>query len=242
MIDVTDASFQIDVMDESAKRPVVVDLWAPWCGPCKTLGPIIEKVVAATNGKVLLAKVNVDENPTVSSSFKVQSIPAVYALSGGQIVDGFMGAQPETEIQAFVDRLLANSANSEDSTDSQESIVANLLAKGDEASLLEILQADPGHPEAVVLLANLWIESGRSDEALELLSRIPENAETIKLTELARRGNKESAEAEVRLAQLLPEVKANDSSRQEFLDLLEIMGASNPATAEWRKKLTTQLF
>src|SRR3954447_5544339 len=99
MADITDATFEQDVLERSKQVPVVVDLWAPWCGPCKTLGPIIERVIAETDGKVELAKVNVDENPQVSQAFQVQSIPAVYALKDGKVVDGFIGAQPEATIK-----------------------------------------------------------------------------------------------------------------------------------------------
>ena len=105
MTDVTDDSFQTDVIERSATVPVVVDLWAEWCGPCKTLGPILEEVVAATGGTVELAKVNVDENPRVAATFQVQSIPAVYALRDGQVVDAFIGAQPRQVVEAFVARL-----------------------------------------------------------------------------------------------------------------------------------------
>ena len=105
-IDVTDATFQTEVIDRSKTAPVVVDLWAPWCGPCRTLGPILEKVIDATDGKVVLVKVNVDENPGVSQAFQVQSIPAVYALKDGKVVDGFVGAQPEHVVEEFVANLL----------------------------------------------------------------------------------------------------------------------------------------
>lgn len=105
-IDVTDLTFQAEVLDKSMSVAVVVDLWAPWCGPCKTLGPVLEKVCAATNGQVVLAKVNVDENPAIAQAFRVQSIPAVYAMRDGKIVNGFMGALPEHEVQSFVNGLL----------------------------------------------------------------------------------------------------------------------------------------
>src|SRR5215212_9982161 len=95
MADVTDATFEADVLQRSQEVPVVVDLWAPWCGPCRTLGPVLEDVVGATEGKVELVKVNVDENPQISAAFRVQSIPAVYALKDGKVVDGFIGAQPK---------------------------------------------------------------------------------------------------------------------------------------------------
>ena len=101
-IDVTDATFQTEVLDRSLQTPVVVDLWAPWCGPCRQLGPILEKVVGATDGQVVLAKVNVDDNPQISQTFRVQGIPAVYAVAGGKVVDGFVGAQGEAAVAEFV--------------------------------------------------------------------------------------------------------------------------------------------
>src|SRR5580693_5009676 len=99
-MDVTDATFQDDVVTRSAAVPVVVDLWAPWCGPCTTLGPMLERAVAATGGSVELAKVNIDENPRIAQSFGVQSIPAVFAIVGGQVADQFIGALPEAEVIA----------------------------------------------------------------------------------------------------------------------------------------------
>jgi len=110
MADVTDETFGTDVLERSKTVPVIIDLWAPWCGPCTTLTPILEKVVGEAQGLVELAKVNVDENPQISQAFQVQSIPAVYAMKDGQVVDGFMGAQPESEVVALVQRLLDGSS------------------------------------------------------------------------------------------------------------------------------------
>jgi putative thioredoxin len=105
-IDVSDATFQAEVIDKSHTTAVVVDLWAPWCGPCRTIGPILEQLTDESNGQVILAKVNVDENPAVSQAFQVQSIPAVYAMKDGKVVDGFLGAQPEHMVREFVQRLM----------------------------------------------------------------------------------------------------------------------------------------
>src|SRR5918994_3415014 len=112
-LDVTDATFETEVIQRSKSLPVVVDLWAPWCGPCRTLGPIIEKVVDATDGQVALVKVNVDENPAISQAFHVQSIPAVFGMRDGQVVDGFIGAYPEPEVKRFVDNLLPTETDNE---------------------------------------------------------------------------------------------------------------------------------
>jgi len=105
-IDVTDATFQVEVLDRSNSVPVIVDLWAPWCEPCKTLGPILEKHCDATNGQVVLAKVNVDENPSISMAFQVQSIPAVFIMKNGKVLDGFVGMKPEHVIKELVEALL----------------------------------------------------------------------------------------------------------------------------------------
>jgi len=105
-IDVTDATFQVEVLDRSNSVPVIVDLWAPWCEPCKTLGPILEKHCDATNGQVVLAKVNVDENPSISMAFQVQSIPAVFIMQNGSVLDGFVGVKPDHVIKELIEALV----------------------------------------------------------------------------------------------------------------------------------------
>src|SRR5690349_9772135 len=172
VVDVTDATFENDVMQASLSAAVVVDLWAPWCGPCRTLGPILEKVIDETKGKVVLAKVNVDENPAISQAFKVQSIPAVFALKDGRIVDGFVGAQGEAAVRDFVQRLLPTDV---------ESAIDTLLEQGDEESLREVLDIDPGNAAAIVKLGEILVHSDRSDEALALIERIPESTETRRI-------------------------------------------------------------
>jgi putative thioredoxin len=231
--DVTDATFQAEVVDKSQTVPVVVDLWAEWCGPCRTLGPIIEKVVDATDGKVVLVKVNVDENPAISQAFRVQSIPAVYALKDGQVVDGFIGAYPEPEVTRFVQNLVPTEAENE---------IATLLAAGDEASLRQVLEREPGNEDAIVALGELLVERGDGDEALALLERIPESERTRKVAAAARLGSAPTDDHDATLTALLPRVKTDDEARQEFVDILELMGPDDPRTAAYRRKLTAQLF
>jgi len=109
-IDVTDATFTSDVLERSLQAPVVIDFWAPWCGPCLTLGPILDKVIDATGGKAVLAKVNIDQNPALAQAFQVQSIPTVHVAIGGQIIEGFMGTLPEHVVKEFVDKVVALAA------------------------------------------------------------------------------------------------------------------------------------
>ena len=232
-IDVTDATFETEVVKRSMDVAVVVDLWAPWCGPCVQLGPILEKVIGATDGKVVLVKVNVDENPGIGQAFQVQSIPAVHALKGGRVVDSFIGAKGEAAVVEFVSALLPSEP---------EALVTALLAAGDEASLRQVLDSDPGHVEAIVALADLLVGRGDSDEALALLARIPETAETKRIAAIARSGSQLGADVELQLDELLDEVKTDDDARQRFVDLLEILGPDDPRTAVYRRKLTARLF
>ena len=234
MMDVTDATFEKAVLDRSDEVPVVVDLWAPWCGPCKTLGPILERVVEATDGKVELVKVNVDENPNVAAAFRVQSIPAVYAIFQKQVVDSFIGALPEPAVREWVDRLAPPASEAD-----------TLVAAGDEQSLRRALELEPGHPEAIVTLAELLVERGDNDEALALLARIPETPDTRRIAALARlqgEGVAVGDDVSGKLDALLDRVKGDDDARQEYLDLLEAMGPDDPRTAQYRKALTSRLF
>jgi putative thioredoxin len=233
-IDVTDATFETEVLERSRTVPVVVDLWAPWCGPCRQLGPIIEDVVAATDGSVVLAKVNVDENPGVSQAFRVQGIPAVYALRDRKVVGGFVGAKGRADVEAFVTGLLPSA---------EETEVAQLVRAGDEPSLRKALDLEPDNPDAVVGLAELLVGDGRPEEALDVLARIPESADTRRVAALARTGAAVGGdEIAAKLTDLLDRVKDDDEARQEFVDLLELLGPDDPRTASYRRQLTARLF
>ena len=235
MIDVTDQDFEAQVIEKSHELPVIVDLWAPWCEPCKTLGPLLEKVINAHGGKVLGVKINVDDNPGVSQAFQVQSIPMVVAFKDGQAVDGFMGAQGEPMLEDFVNRL---------SPTEEQNEIDSLIEAGDELSLRAALEIQSDHPEAVLALAELLVADARVDEGLALLERIPESPESRRIAATARTSDSsgESAEVEAELEALLGQVKTDEDARQRFVDLLEVMGAENPQTLEWRKKLSTALF
>ncbi|MBW8825604.1 MAG: thioredoxin [Acidobacteria bacterium] len=234
MADITDATFEQAVIERSKEVPVVVDLWAEWCGPCKTLGPVIEKVIEGTAGQVELAKVDIDANPQVARAFQVQSIPAVYALKDGKVVDGFIGAQPEPVVQRFVESLLPTKEQTE---------VEQLIELGDEESLRKALEIEPDNHDAVVGLAELYVVDGRPDDALHLLARLPESPDTRRVAALARVGVPDDLDSvDSRLAGLIDRVKVDDAARQEFVDLLELLGSDDPRTADWRRKLTAALF
>jgi putative thioredoxin len=232
MLDVTDATFQAEVVDRSHQVPVVVDLWAPWCGPCRSLSPILEKVIDEQGGKVVGVKVNVDENPGISQAFQVQSIPSVYAIHNGQAVDSFLGAQGEPTVRDFITRLLPTE---------EEDAVSGLIARGDEQSLRAAINLDPDNEDAILALAELLVADGRFEDGLELLGRVPESLRSRHLAARARTGDG-VGDIESKLDGLLSQVKDDEDARQEFVDLLELLGPDDPRTAAWRRRLTSTLY
>ncbi len=174
--DSSDARFAQDVIEASRKQPVLVDFWAPWCGPCRQLTPILEKQVRAAKGKLKLVKINIDENPGVAGQLGVRSIPAVFAFDGGRPVDGFMGALPESQIKMFIDRLGGGGDTGAD--------VEALLAQSQEAlglgdlggaaqGFAAALQLDPENVKAVAGLARSYLASGDLSRARELIEMVP---------------------------------------------------------------------
>lgn len=173
--DSTDRAFMADVIEPSQTSPVIVDFWAPWCGPCRTLGPMLEKQVRAAKGKVRLVKINIDENPQIAGQLGVRSIPAVFAFDRGRPVDGFMGAVPESQIKMFIDRLAGSGAS--------EDIEALLAQAGESLKLGDVggaaqafagvLQLDPGHPKAIAGLARAYLAAGDAEQARQVLAMAP---------------------------------------------------------------------
>ena len=178
--DTTTAGFRQDVIAESARQPVLVDFWAPWCGPCKQLTPVIEKVIKAAAGKVRLVKMNIDEHPEIAGQLGIQSIPAVIAFKQGQPVDGFMGAVPESQIRTFIERLvgpIGAGAAGELLKEAQA-----LLAAGDLAGAAEgfaaVLAQEPDTLAALAGLAQVQMDSGNLEQARRILESVPEAKRT----------------------------------------------------------------
>lgn len=174
--DTTTAGFRQDVIAESAKQPVLVDFWAPWCGPCKQLTPVIEKVVKAAAGKVRLVKMNIDDHPEIAGQLGIQSIPAVIAFSKGRPVDGFMGALPESQVKAFIERVAGPVGPAP--TVEMLKQADELLAAGDLAGAAEgyagVLAHEPENLPAVAGLARVQMEAGSLDQARRILESVPE--------------------------------------------------------------------
>ena len=178
--DGTDQSFMEDVVEPSKEVPVLVDFWAPWCGPCRQLGPAIERAVTAAKGAVKLVKVNIDENPGVAGQLRIQSIPAVIAFKDGQPLDGFMGALPESQITEFIARIAGQVSG-----DDVEALVARAeeaLGQGDAGGaaqdFAQALQMDREHPAALAGMARIYLMQGDSEQAKQFLDAVPEPKKT----------------------------------------------------------------
>jgi putative thioredoxin len=221
--DTTTQGFIKDVIEESKRQPVLVDFWAPWCGPCKQLTPVLEKAVRAGKGKVKLVKMNIDEHPAIPGQMGIQSIPAVIAFVNGQPADGFMGALPETQVTAFLERLTKGGIGAE--TKDLLNAADAALVEGDAANAAnlyaELLAEDNGNIQALAGLARCYVQTGAIDQAKQTLAMVPESKRNDAAVAAARAALEPAEQAKTLgpVADLEQKVLANPLDHQARFDL-----------------------
>jgi putative thioredoxin len=226
--DTTTATFRQDVLQESMKQPVLVDFWAPWCGPCKTLGPQLDKAVKAAKGKVKLVKMNIDKDPQVAGQLGVQSIPAVFAFDRGQPVDGFVGALPESQIRGFIERLIGPVGQDSASVIAEAQAMLELGDASAAASLFaQVLAEEAENPEALAGLARAYILAGTLQQAERILATVPADKASHAAIAGARAALDVALQAEALgdLAGLMQAVESNPNDHQARFDLAVALNA-----------------
>ncbi len=221
--DTTTQTFVKDVIEESKRQPVLVDFWAPWCGPCKQLTPILEKVVRAAKGKVKLVKMNIDEHPAIPGQMGIQSIPAVIAFANGQPADGFMGALPESQVVAFLERLTKDRIGGEakDLLQAADAALAADDAAGAADLYSQLLAEDAGNVPALAGLVRSYVKTGALDQAKQTLALVPEAKQNDAAVAAARAALElvEQAKSVGPVADLEAKVAANPLDHQARFDL-----------------------
>jgi putative thioredoxin len=245
VIDVTEQDFQQQVIEASKTTPVVVDFWAEWCGPCRSLGPVLEKETAARDGQVVLAKLDTDANPRIAQAFQIQSIPAVKAFKDGQVVDEFVGALPPAQVKAFFDGLVPSEAD-------------GLVAAGDEASLRRAIELEPARADARVRLAIIQRRAGDIDGALETLANAQGDFSADGLAARIRLEREDIAgvndafraldggDPQKAVDLLIEEIEQPDSPKDDLrrvvVGILDAFGVDHPFSRDARRRLAGALY
>jgi putative thioredoxin len=244
-VEVTEQNFQQEVIDRSRELPVVVDFWAEWCGPCRTLTPILEKAAEKRAGKLVLAMLDTEANPMLAEAFRIQSIPAVKAFRDGQIAAEFLGARPPAAVEKFMDSLLPSEADL-------------LVEKGDEESLRKAVDLEPANAAAAIALARILQSRGENDEALALLSNFEGNFAAEALAARMRLETQDNSDLrdafaaidegdhERALDRLLEAIPAENGLRDDIrriaVGVFDELGANHPVAREYRRRLAAALY